>query len=115
MIATDIKDLDEENFEAYSKKLTVLLRDKDKALLTAKAESAAKDEAKAESEVKVEKQEEVVASEEETTNEVLAEVVDNAESTTEEVPVSSEGEQTLYDKYASAFSLDGFDININRK
>ena len=118
VIATDIKALDEENFEAYSKKLTVLLRDKDKALLTEKAEAEAKateakEEAKAETEEQVEQ--DAVASEEEATNEVLDEVVDNAESTTEEVPVSSEGEQTLYDKYASAFSLEGFDININKR
>ena len=115
VLASDVKDMNKESFDAYSDKIAVLLKDKGKALLSekkAEAESKAKEETeKVEPEAKLE---EVEASAEEA-KEVIDEVVDNAEETSEEIPVSSEAEQTLYDKYAAAFSLDGFDININKR
>jgi hypothetical protein len=118
-IASDVKELDEEAFSSYQEKMAVLLKDKDKESLaqkSAEVEAEAKTEEVEEpvAEKVEEKTEEVIASSEEA-KEVVDEVVDNAEETSEEIPVSSEAEQTLYQKYASAFSLEGFDINTNRK
>ena len=118
-VASDLKDLDEEAFSAYQEKMAVLLRSKDKELLAekeaeAKAETEKETEESVASEVEEKVEEEAVADTEEA-KEVIDEIVDNAEETSEEIPVSSEAEQTLYEKYAAAFSLEGFDININKK
>ncbi len=111
VIASDIKDMDDEAFTNYQNKLSVLLSTKSKAAIAeakAKAEEAIAEEAK--------EQQEVVASEtpEETqaaVKEVVEEVLENAEAETEEVPVSSEAQEpTIYDKYAKAFGLDQFEI-----
>jgi chromosome segregation ATPase len=114
VIASDIKDMDEEAFTTYQNKLSVLLDSKSKAAI-AKAEAEA-EEAKAE-EVKTEPQE-AVASEvsqetEAAVKEVVEEVLENAETEQDEVPVSSEAaEPTIYDKYAKAFGLDQFEIKV---
>ncbi len=117
VIATDIKDMDEEAFTNYQSKLSVLLSSKSKAAI---AEAQAKVE---EVEKKLEEQkeqQEVVASEtpEETqaaVKEVVEEVLENAETEQNEVPVSSEAQEpTIYDKYAKAFGLDQFEINVNK-
>jgi hypothetical protein len=116
VIASDIKDMDEEAFTAYQTKLSVLLSSKSKAAI-AEAEAKA-EEAKTE---EVKEQKEAVASEtpEETqaaVKEVVEEVLENAETEQDEVPVSSEAQEpTVYDKYAKAFGLDQFEININNK
>ena len=114
VIASDIKDMNDEAFANYQTKLSVLLSSKNKAAL-------AEAEAKAEEAKKTEEVQEAVASElpEETqaaVQEVVEEVLDNAETEQDEVPVSSEAaEPTIYDKYAKAFGLDQFEININNK
>ena len=111
VIASDIKDMQEEAFTAYQNKLSVLLNSKSKTAIAeaeAKAEEVAAEEAQ---------QQEVVASEvpEETqaaVKEVVEEVLENAETEQDEVPVSSEAaEPSIYDKYAKAFGLDQFEIN----
>ena len=115
VIASDIKDMNEEAFTNYQSKLSVLLSSKNKAAI-AKAQAEV-EEAKASEE---KKEQEVVASEtpEETqaaVKEVVEEVLENAETEQDEVPVSSEAEEpSIYDKYAKAFGLDQFEI-INRK
>ena len=116
VIATDIKDMNDETFTNYHKKLSVLLSSKNKAAL---AEAKAKaEEAKAEEQK--EEPQEVVASEtpEETqaaVKEVVEEVLENAETEQDEVPVSSEAQEpTVYDKYAKAFGIDQFEINVNK-
>ena len=116
VIATDIKDMNYETFTNYQKKLSVLLSSKNKAAL---AEAKAKaEEAKAEEQK--EEPQEVVASEtpEETqaaVKEVVEEVLENAETEQDEVPVSSEAQEpTVYDKYAKAFGIDQFEINVNK-
>lgn len=116
VIATDIKDMNDETFTNYQKKLSVLLSSKNKAAL---AEAKAKaEEAKAEEQK--EEPQEVVASEtpEETqaaVKEVVEEVLENAETEQDEVPVSSEAQEpTVYDKYAKAFGIDQFEINVNK-
>ena len=111
VIASDIKDMDEEAFTTYQSKLSVLLSAKNKAAI-AEAEAKA-EEAKAE---EVKKEQEVVASEtpaetQAAVKEVVEEVLENAEAEQDEVPVSSEAaEPTIYDKYAKAFGLDQFEI-----
>ena len=111
VIASDIKDMDEEAFTNYQSKISVLLSSKNKAAI-AKAQAEA-EEAKASEE---KKEQEAVATElpEETqaaVQEVVEEVLENAETEQDEVPVSSEAEEpTIYDKYAKAFGLDQFEI-----
>ena len=111
VIASDIKDMQEEAFTAYHNKLSVLLSSKSKAAI---AEAEAKiEEAKA---VEVKEGQEVVASKtpqevEAAVKEVVEEVLENAETEQDEVPVSSEAaEPSIYDKYARAFGLDQFEI-----
>lgn len=97
VLASQVKDLDEEGYEAYTKQLEVLLRNKDKETLAKQKE---------ESEVKTA---EVEASEE--TNEVVEDAIDEADVKTAEIPASTDAsEQTVYDKYKSAFEIDNFDI-----
>lgn len=112
VIASDIKDMNEESFATYQEKLSVLLSSKSKTAI-AKAEEAKAQEVKASEEKEVQ---EAVASEtpEETqaaVKEVVEEVLENAEAEQDEVPVSSEAQEpTVFEKYASAFSLDQFEI-----
>jgi len=107
IIASDIKDLSEEDFEAYSKKMAVLLSAKNRETLAA-AEEAEKisdeaEEAKASEEAKEEQAE---ATAEEAVEEVLEETEIKAE-----VPVSTAAEEpTVYDKYKAAFDMDGFEF-----
>ena len=97
VLASQVRDLDEEGFEAYTKQLEVLLRNKDKETLAKQ---------KKESEVKTA---EVEASEE--TTEVVEDAIDEADVKTAEIPASTDAsEQTVYDKYKSAFEIDNFDI-----
>jgi len=107
VIATDIKDMNEAAFEDYRKKVSVLLRDKNKKVIEAaqaaveeKTESA-EETAKADATEKVEESKEA----EETVDEVL----DSAETEATEVPVSTTAEEpSVYDKYKKAFSVENW-------
>tara|TARA_B100000287_G_scaffold259395_1_gene243968 strand:- start:4171 stop:5655 length:1485 start_codon:yes stop_codon:yes gene_type:complete len=105
VMASDIKDMDEEGFESYQKKISVLLKEKSKAAIEAKAAEAAKAE-------ETQKQEEAKASEEETVKEDVVETaVDEAEKSEGEIPNSIQAEdESFMDKYRSAFSLDQFEL-----
>ncbi|NBW09835.1 MAG: hypothetical protein EBR82_17600 [Caulobacteraceae bacterium] len=108
ILATDIKDLDEEAFAAYKKKMTVLMKDKNKAAKKVMMEEEMK-KAKA-SEVK----EEVKAStsSEQSATEVVDEVLDNANVEKTSIPNSTTtAEVSLREKYSKAFGFEGFDIN----
>lgn len=111
VMASDIKDMSDEDFQAYHAKMTVLLSAKSrKAIEAAKAEAEAKtEEAKAETVV-----EEVKASADEPANEtteVVEEAIDEAQGQSQEVPVSTQAEEpTTYDKYKAAFGLDQFEV-----
>ena len=104
VIASDIKDMDTEAFESYSKKLSVLLKDKNRKALAKKEEEdklqAEKEEAKASTEDVTED------------SKVIENAVEEAvEEDTEEVPNSTTAtEETLMEKYQKAFSLDQFEI-----
>jgi hypothetical protein len=111
VIASQIKDLDEESYASYKENLTILLRSKLRA-------SEETEEAKA-SEEKIEeapKAEEVEASAPEEQNEnVVEEAIDNAEKMNESIPVSAEAsEPTVFEKYRQAFNLDQFDFKAGR-
>ena len=108
VIASDIKDMNDEDFEAYEKKMAVLLSAKNREQIKASAEKAEAEQQSAEKEAKKEEVEEVKA--EETTEEIVEEVLKDEETKTE-VPVSTTAsEPTVYDRYKNAFELDGFDI-----
>lgn len=99
VIASDIKEMQSEDFEAYSKKMSVLLSAKLRANVKTEEEQADK-EAKIETEDTAEK--------------VVEEAVEQAEAEADAIPVSSEAsEPTLFDKYRSAFSIEQFDTDIN--
>ena len=105
VIASDIKEMNNEGFESYQKKISVLLKEKSKAAIKAKAEA---EEAKAEENKKLE---ETKASEEEVKENVLETAVDEAEKTNDEIPNSIQAEdESFMDKYRKAFTLDQFEI-----
>ena len=113
VIATDVKDLDDENFSNYLKKMGVLLRNKNKQVLAeAKATAEAEDAEKA-TEVDAEATKEEVEVQQEQSEEIVDEVLEEAEADAQEIPASSEAQdETLYDKYKNAFGLAQFDINV---
>ena len=106
VLASDIKDMNEEDFTSYQNKINVLLKDKSRKLIEAKkAEEAEKAK-------ETEKVEEIKASEETEEGSVVETAVDEADKEDAEVPNSIQAEEeTLVEKYKKAFSLDQFDIN----
>lgn len=100
VIASQIKDLDD---EAFSKYLTDM-----KVLLSSRVKS---DETPEEVEVEVE-QAEATASTETSVEEVVEEALDNAEEIKDEVPVSANAsEADVYDKYKKAFDMGNWSFN----
>ena len=109
ILAEQIKDLDDEAYTGFNSNLSVLLRDKNKEVLKAKAEE---DAAKAETEPK---EEEVKAStENEEVKDAVEDAVENAEVDEESVPVNTTGseDETVAQKYEKAFGLDQFEIKL---
>jgi hypothetical protein len=110
VIASDIKELDENNFNSYNEKMTVLLRDKNKEVL---AEQAKTEEAKTE-EVKAEVVEEQAeaSQEKEDAKEAVDEALDNAEVDSDAVAATTDAEApSVYEKYKNAFSVENFNIS----
>ena len=102
VLASDIKDMNNESFESYQKKINVLLKEKSKKLIEAK---------KAE-EAEAQKSEEVKASVETEEELVVETAVDEADKEDSNVPNSIQAEdETLVEKYKKAFSLDQFELN----
>jgi hypothetical protein len=110
VLAADIKDLNDEAFSAYKNKMAVLMKDKNKSAKKAKEEKM-KEDMKAST-----ISQEAVASEtekvtEKATDEVVNQAVDNGTKASAEIPNSAPAaEPTVQEKYAKAFSLDGFEI-----
>ena len=92
VLASQIKDLTEEDFSSFDQNMTVLLSSK----------------------VKTEETEEVVEEvEASVAEEVVESAVENAEVEKETVPVSSPAEEpSITDKYSKAFSIENFDIKL---
>ncbi len=101
VIATDIKELNDEDFESYSKKLSILLKEKNKELIAKKQEE------------QKEVTEEVKASDEKIEETSVEAVVEEAKADEEvEIPNSTVAEEeTLMTKYQKAFDYDQFEIN----
>jgi hypothetical protein len=99
VLAEQVKSLDEEGWESFSKRMDVLLRDKSREVL------AKQEEEKKTTEVE-EKPEESKAS-----DSVVEDAIDRGEEESEVVPTSTQAsENSTYDKYKSAFSVEQFDI-----
>ena len=98
VLATQIKDLDAEGWDAFAKNIEVLLRDKSREVLAKKEDETSKE---------VEVEEESKASEE-----VVDEAIERGEQEESSIPASTQAsEATTYDKYKKAFEIDQFDIN----
>jgi len=110
VIASDIKDLEEQDFSAYQEKMKVLLSSKNKEAL--ESQRKAEDEAKAkEAQVAEKAIAETKASE--TTEEVVEKAVDNAEEVDEAIANSTSAEDdSLYNKYKNAFGVENFNIKL---
>jgi hypothetical protein len=99
VLAEQVKSLDEEGWESFSKRMDVLLRDKSREVL------AKQEEEKKTTEVEA-KPEESKAS-----DSVVEDAIDRGEEESEVVPTSTQAsESSTYDKYKSAFSVEQFDI-----
>jgi hypothetical protein len=99
VIASQIKDIDEEAFAKYLENMKVLLSSKDKETLKEQSEKAEK------------ATEETKASDEHVN--VVEEALDKAEQIKEEIPVSataSDPEVTVYDKYKKAFDVENWSL-----
>jgi len=106
VLATDIKDLNEESFAAYKNKMTVLMKEKNKAAKKAKEEEMKKAKA---SEIKEEVK--ASASSEQSATEVVDEVLDNSNVEKNSIPNSTAtADVSLREKYSKAFGFEGFDI-----
>ena len=107
VIASDVKDMDNEDFETYSKKLSVLLKEKNKEVLAKK---------EAEEKQKAETQKEEVKASEATEEKEDAATIESAveeaqQEDEEDIPNSTSAvEETLTEKYKKAFTIDQFDI-----
>jgi len=110
VIASDIKDLEDEDFSAYQEKMKVLLSSKNKETL--ESQRKAEEEAKAKQAEEAEKAV-VETKASETTEEVVEEAVDNAEEVDEAIANSTSAEDdTLYNKYKNAFGVENFNIKL---
>jgi len=106
VLATDIKDLNEEAFAAYKNKMAVLMKEKNKAAKKAKEEEMKKAKA---SEIKEEVK--ASASSEQSATEVVDEVLDNSNVEKNSIPNSTAtADVSLREKYSKAFGFEGFDI-----
>ena len=106
ILATDIKDLNDETFAAYKNKMAVLMKEKNKAAKKVKEEETKKAKA---SEIKEEVK--ASASSEQSATEVVDEVLDNSKVEKNSIPNSTAtAELSLREKYSKAFGFEGFDI-----
>ena len=101
VLAADIKDLNEEGFAAYSKKMSVLMKEKNKTAKKAKNAEKSSEEAK-----------EVAANEiSASATEVVEEVIETSKLEKASIPNSSTTtEASMKEKYSRAFGLEGFEI-----
>ena len=121
VIATDIKDMDDEAFEAFASKMKILLEGRQKyggnegdipdADRKKKGHHGRgpkrKETAKEEGEEDFKK--DMKAAED--TEQVVDEALTNAEEVSAEVPANSEAQsETVFEKYKAAFALDQFEI-----
>ena len=109
VLALDIKDMDNETFESYSKKLSILLKEKSREVLAKKEEE---DKLKADKAEEAKKTEVKASTEESEDSAVIETAVEDAqEEDSEDIPNSSTAEEeTLVQRHKKAFTLDQFEI-----
>jgi len=114
VIASDVKDLDDDGFETYQKKMSTLIRHKNKELLAEEAEAqevAVAAETKTPVEKEAETSETNAKQESEETEEAVTEALENAEAEASTVPVSTPAEEpTVHDKFRRAFDVDQWEL-----
>jgi hypothetical protein len=104
VIATQIKNLDEESFEKYLNDM--------KVLLSSRVKTDDPDEEEEKEETVEQEQAEAKASVEPSVEEVVEEALDKAEEIKEEIPVSANAsEADVYDKYKKAFDMGNWSFN----
>lgn len=105
VIASDIKAMDDASFEAYQKRVNVLLRSKNKKVLAAESAKAQTETKREEAKAEVSND----APEADKAQETVDQVLDSAKAEVVTVPVSSTADEpTLYDKYKKAFSVENW-------
>ncbi len=107
ILSSEIKSMDEEAFSAFQKKMEVLLKEKNKSVIASKEKEKQESLPPQQSLSSQESKEEAL--------EIIDDALHNAKISANEVPVSSEPEQSLFSKYANAFSYDQFDFSVKRK
>jgi myosin heavy subunit len=113
VIASDIKEMDDEQFSAYADKLAVLLSSKSKEAVAEKEEEAVASETETEEVVEEANASETTDSEPVSEEQVVEEAIDQAAKAEEEIPVTTAADEpTIQDKYKDAFSIDNFDIKL---
>ena len=109
VLATDIKDLNDETFAAYKNKMAVLMKEKNKAAKKAKMAKEAEMKEKTMATEVVAKVVEVKASE---AKEVVNQALDNGTKQVTDVPATATAnEPSLYERYKKAFSIEGFNVS----
>jgi hypothetical protein len=109
VLASDIKDLNEEAFAAYKNKMAVLMKEKNKSAKSAK--KAKEEEMKKTKASEVTEEVKASTASEQSATEVVDEVLDNTNIETNSIPNSTTtSEVSLREKYSKAFGLEGFDI-----
>jgi translation initiation factor IF-2 len=117
VLASQIKDLDEEQFVDFDKTVSVLLSSKahsDEPAPEAPAEDPAPAAPPAEETPAPAPAEEPAPAEASASEvkEVLEQAVDNAKDELVNIPASAPAEEpTIFEKYGNAFAMDQFDIN----
>ena len=114
ILASDVKDMTDEDFAAYANKMAVLLSSKNKKVIEEKQAKEAEAAQTEEVTPKVEeaKVEEAKASDNEVSD-VVEEVLDQAEEESDAIANSTSTEDpSVYNKYRSAFGLDQFKISV---
>ena len=111
VIASQIKDLNEEQFTELDKTLSVLLSSKvhtDEDEESTAEEAAPAETVAEEAPVEESAPAEVSAS---AVKEVVEQAVDNAQNETDNIPASAPAEEpTIFDKYSKAFAMDQFEF-----
>ena len=109
VLATDVKDLNDETFAAYKNKMAILMKEKSKMTKKAKEEEMKK--AKASEVAQATQEVKASTASEQSATEVVDEVLDNTNIETNSIPNSTTTvEPSLREKYSKAFGFEGFDI-----
>ena len=115
VLASQIKDLEEEQFVDFDKTVSVLLSSKahsDEPAPEAPPEDPASAETPTEEAPAAPAEEAAVEASASEVKEVLEQAVDNAKDELVNIPASAPAEEpTIFEKYGNAFAMDQFDIN----